>query len=346
MRTIRTAAALLASLALLSGAPASAQAQPVPSDEDRARAAAAFDQGVARFRLGDHTAALAAFEQAYRLAPAPPVLYNIGKTRAALGRDAAAYQALDRYLSESGPDVPAPRRREVMSLLATLRPRIGAVVLELRPEYALVAIDEGPADPAPPGGVLYLAPGEHALELQAPGHDAQTRAVVVSAGGQTTLTVTLEASAPPTHDTPLPPAPTPAPTLSPTPAPLPPPAGGGARRDGGGGLPAGAVVVGGVGLAALATTVVTGVLALGAQSDVDDAHEQVRQGRPVDAAEVEDTAARGRTLATVADVTLGVGVVALGVAIVWALTGGGGGHDEAGAPARVSFDARGVSLRF
>jgi hypothetical protein len=97
-----------------------------------------------------------------------------------------------------------------------------------------------------------------------------------------------------------------------------------------------------VGLVALGTTAVTGLLALGADSDMDEARAAAGRGEPVDLAELGDTASRGKTLATVADVALGVGVVALGVAIVWAVSAGGGGDEDA----TVSFDGRRLVVTF
>lgn len=336
MRRTPTVAVLLASLAFLAG-PRAALAQPGPSEEERARAAAAFDQGVARFRIGDQAAALAAFEEAYRLAPAAAVLYNIGKTRAALGRAASAYAALERYLSESGPEVPAARRAEVMRQLAELRPRIASVVLDVRPVGALLAVDGGPSDPLPPGGVLFLEPGEHSLALSAPGCEPQALPLHADAGGESSLAVTLVPEAPP-EAPPPPEEPAPPPPPGPHPVPEPPARAPRPAR----GLPGGSLVVGTVGLVALGTTAVTGILALGADSDVDVARAAAARGEAVDRAALQDTASRGRTLATVADVALGVGVVALGVAIVWAVSSGTGGDEDAA----VAFDGRRLIVAF
>src|SRR5581483_788626 len=66
-------------------------------------AKAAFAVGKQAFERGEYEMALAQFQKAEALAPAPSLLYNIGRTFEALGRFKEASQMYDRYLEQVGP---------------------------------------------------------------------------------------------------------------------------------------------------------------------------------------------------------------------------------------------------
>jgi hypothetical protein len=92
-------------------------------------ARAHFQEGSARARAGDVTAALREFEAAYAAAPHFSVLYNIGQARATLGRYVEAAAAFERYLADGGEQVDAKRREEVAELLDSARSHIGQLRL-------------------------------------------------------------------------------------------------------------------------------------------------------------------------------------------------------------------------
>jgi tetratricopeptide (TPR) repeat protein len=66
-------------------------------------AKAAFAVGKQAFERGEYEMALAQFQKAEALAPAPSLLYNIGRTYEALGRFREASQMYDKYLEQVGP---------------------------------------------------------------------------------------------------------------------------------------------------------------------------------------------------------------------------------------------------
>lgn len=290
------------------------RAAPCPADDLRDRAAAAFDQGVNRFRLGDSRAALAAFMEAYRLVPDAGILYNIGQTQLALGDEGAAFLSLERFLAEAT-DVSRARRTEVQRTLRRLRPRVGAVVLSVRPQDADLSVDGASPSDLPPGGVIYLSPGAHRLELSATGHRSEVREVDVRARGEERLEVMLETieaeietpvaveeqgadSADGAQHT----------------RPTPPPSGG---------VSAGPILLGALSVACFATAAVTGLMALRVDRDIEEARRAHRSGASVDRAAIEDRAATGKTLALVTDIALGAGAVAATVAIILAVKGSG-----------------------
>lgn len=93
-------------LAYALGAP-SAWADPAaPTDAALASATDAarshFKTGIKLYQDQNYAGALAEFEAAYALAPRPLLLYHLGRCYQALGRDAEARTAFDRFLA-SGP---------------------------------------------------------------------------------------------------------------------------------------------------------------------------------------------------------------------------------------------------
>lgn len=74
-------------------------------------AKAAFAQGKAAFERGDYERALAEFEKANALAPAPTLHYNLGSTYEKLQRYNEAAQAFQRYLDQVGAPTTDDQRR-------------------------------------------------------------------------------------------------------------------------------------------------------------------------------------------------------------------------------------------
>src|SRR6478672_9346160 len=84
----------LAVLLLLTALPARA----APIDD----AKKAFAEGKAAFERGDYEAALAAYQRANMILPAPNLYYNIGATYERLGRYQEAALAFDKYFEMAG----------------------------------------------------------------------------------------------------------------------------------------------------------------------------------------------------------------------------------------------------
>jgi hypothetical protein len=123
-----------------------------------------FQQGLARARVGDVTAALHEFEAAYAAAPHFSVLYNIGQARATLGRYVEAAASFERYLADGGEQVGAKRREEVETLLEAARSRIGQLRLVVEEEAgARVWLDGVELSRERWGAPIPLSVGEHSL---------------------------------------------------------------------------------------------------------------------------------------------------------------------------------------
>jgi len=119
-------AAVVAMLALAGGAGAVRAAPPPASDAVRDAARAKLVEGVDALKRGEPRVALDRFADAYALFPSPKIHYDFGLAYVALGRDADALSAFERFLAEA-PDAPADKRDKAARYVAELRARVGAV---------------------------------------------------------------------------------------------------------------------------------------------------------------------------------------------------------------------------
>ncbi|MFO8072022.1 MAG: tetratricopeptide repeat protein [Polyangia bacterium] len=119
----------LAALLLVPAAAPGGGEEPEPetkkvADQDRELARDHFEKGRDRFRAGRYREAIEHFELAYELAPAPEILYNIGRCHEELGEESNAVDNYEMYLRMS-PE--AEDREEV-------RARIGGLEKEKESE--------------------------------------------------------------------------------------------------------------------------------------------------------------------------------------------------------------------
>jgi len=115
---------------------AQAHAQ-APADAGRAAARAKVQEGAALFDAGNFAGALARFDEAYARFPAPAIHFNRAQALRALGRNAEAEQALERFIKEAK-DASAEKRAEAEQQLA-----------ELRRAHAPAPVAPAPVVPAP-----------------------------------------------------------------------------------------------------------------------------------------------------------------------------------------------------
>lgn len=299
------------------------------AQDAREQARAAFNRGVERYEASDFEEALAAFQEAFRLAPHPSVRVNMANCYERLGRPSEAIFHYERFLAE-GENVPPAQRREVEQTLATLRLQVGTVRLTVRPDGATVRIDGGEARRGPFDPIT-LTPGRHSIEVSLDGFRTSTREISVSGGRATEVSIELERIAEPL-----------APVTESEPEPDPQPAEtepsetaeglGNADEDydsddadrGGGGfrLEAPTIVSGVATGVVLVTAAVLGILALGAQSDFDDAHARVQDGslsrseREAAYRDSVDASDRADAFSLTADILGIAGIVGVGVTAV------------------------------
>ena len=142
------------------------------------------------FDRRDFAGALARFDEAYALFPAPGIQFNRAQALHALGRNAEAVQALERFLKEAK-DISAEKRAEAEQDLATIRSQLAAErpaapaqapkTAAASPTSTVTAVPSAPASPAPPATAA-SAPASPAPPATATTSAPPPRAVPPEAG--------------------------------------------------------------------------------------------------------------------------------------------------------------------
>jgi hypothetical protein len=163
--------ALMVGWALLGGVVGVSGAQ--PSTDAVATARALADEGANAYAARDYARALALFEHAHRLVPAPTIALFEARTLVQLGRLREAHAAYLRVIgAEQRADEPAQFRSAVEAAhaeLAQLKPRIPrlhVVVTGKVDEDSVVLLDERPLASSLIPGWLLVDPGTHTLRLR------------------------------------------------------------------------------------------------------------------------------------------------------------------------------------
>ncbi len=267
-------------------------------DDDAARRH--FKQGVSLFKDGDYRSALFEFEAAYQLSNNPQLLYNIAVSHEELHHYAAATVAYEQYLERLGDELEAARSEQVEAELKKLRRRVGTVMVDSDPPGATVRTGERILGVTPFEAPLDL--GEVELEFEAEGYETRRESVSISGGERIPVEVTMRAvqrlsarlpdveTRPSTDD-----------------ADAPPPKR--AQR-----LRAGSLATLGVAGAAGVGAIVVGVLAVGANNDLDD-----ERGRSTTRSDLDALERRRDELSVTTDVLIGVtaglAVISLGLGV-------------------------------
>jgi hypothetical protein len=199
---------LCLTLAPLLTAPAQAE-RPRPGAAQAA--AKAFERGQKLYVQGKYLEAIAAFEEAHRLAPHASALFNIGRCYESMGRSAQAVEQYERAL-KAAPE--AGLEADLRARIGRLRAEPVRVFVSSEPAGARVTVDGARApEPGQTPIVVKLAPGEHVLILEHKGYHLTTRRVEVEMAKEQPVQVVLR---------PLPrPCPPPPPPCPPPPAPCP-----------------------------------------------------------------------------------------------------------------------------
>lgn len=114
--------------------------QPAPTEADLAAAREHFDRGIRLFDQSDNDGALAEFQRAWELSRRPSVLFNIAATNQAMRRYGEAIAALQRFLADAPPE-PRRQRRDAEHTLEELQQLIAHVRVVLDPEDATLLLD-------------------------------------------------------------------------------------------------------------------------------------------------------------------------------------------------------------
>jgi hypothetical protein len=219
-------------------------------------------------------------------------------------------------------------RQDCAGWIADLERSMPTVIVAVRTQDdrdvqgARITIDGAPE--ALTGRPTALDPGEHAVVVDAPGFTSTTERLFVNATEKNRLVVVKLA---PEASAPRPPASTPPNTTEPARA-----------ASAHGGPPTASWILGGVGVAALGVSVVFG---FSAQKQLADAeHAPCAATKSCD--ESIRTSAKNKLV--LADVTLGIGIAALGAGALWWLLEPGSSTTATTTSARVRVGVRGTTV--
>jgi tetratricopeptide (TPR) repeat protein len=167
-------------------------APPAAPPDANAEAARHFQQGVALLGTNNYAAALAEFEESYRLRPLAGVLKNIAISQQGMFLYAEAIKTLERYMAHS-PNLAEAERAEVTNLIGEMRALLADIFVIAKPDGATITVDRRPVGVTPLVQPLALPAGIHQIELSAQGYTPERREVTVVAGSAQRLAFELVA---------------------------------------------------------------------------------------------------------------------------------------------------------
>lgn len=258
-----------------------------------AAAEALFDQARSAMDLGEYDEACEKFRESNRLDPAPGTLLNLANCEEKRGKLATAWElfrAVEDQLPAGDDRIPVARDRA-----AKLKPRLPRLTIDAGtspPDGIQVTRDGIDLGVASLGTPLPVDPGEHEVVVTLPGKAPKSFQVFVVEGESKTLDV-LGAGT--TGDE----------------------GGASATVDNSSGNQTLGFVFGGIGIAGVVIGSVTGIMALGKQSTVDDECD----GNGLCSKEGADAASSGSTLATVSTISWVVGALGIGAGAYFLLSG-------------------------
>jgi hypothetical protein len=268
---------------------------------DSVTAEALFQSGREAMDKGDVKSACDRFEESYRIEPRPGTALNLGNCREQLGQVASAWQRFQEAAQTLSPeDARAPIAKQRAAALSGKVPKL-LLRLPAGAEGWVVLRDGVELGSASLNLALPVDPGAHRIEVRAPGRAPNVTTVELATSEQKELE--LSAGPEPARAT--------ADTQSPRPI------SGGTRALG--------WALSGVGVAGVATSLVTGAMVMDEDSTVD--RECVNKQCTPAGLEAAD---RGRTLATVSTIAAITGVASLGLGIYFLVSDSGTPQKAAG----------------
>ncbi len=278
-------------LTLLLAAPARAASGEREAEEH-------FKRGVSLYQEADFKAALVEFRRAYEISHNFRVLFNLGQAEYQATDYAAALTSFERYLREGADKVPRARRAEVEQEITRLHTRTGVLIVTVVQVGAEVSVDDKKVGLSPLQQEVLVATGTRRVAVSKDGYKPFTTSVEIAGGDARRLDVNLGASiepvvAPPPG--PAPPAPAPEPRKTPR------------RIPWEGWAATGALTLG---------ATVTGLLALKANGDLDDARAKFGVSR----AELDSATSRTKAFSIVSDICFVGAVVAGSISLYLTLT--------------------------
>lgn len=146
------------------------------------------ERGVRALRERRFLDAQLALEEAARRTPTPATWFNLGLAYRGLGRNTAAIEVFERFLSAPPPGTEPARVQAVRDIIEALRRSLASLAVRVVPASAALRVDDREV---PLGAPLALDPGRHVLEFTAEEHRPERREVTLLPGGQTIFELSL-----------------------------------------------------------------------------------------------------------------------------------------------------------
>lgn len=255
------------------------QAQP----RDQAGAEKLYDEAAALLAKGDFAAACPKFEQSQKLDPAAGTMMSLAGCAEHDGKIATAYARLKEARRLNADTASATRREQMEKFigesLARIEPRLPMVTIDVycastdapngrrkcNDQAGLKVLRSKQDVTAALGTSLPVDPGQHPVEVTAPGFKTNASTILAEESKQITVDLVIEAA--PSEPT-EPKAVDPTPRLPDEPVQKPTPKT--PESSSMSGLEIGGIVIGVVGLATIGASIGTGVVAQGKKSELDD----------------------------------------------------------------------------
>lgn len=275
-----------------------------PTDAEKETARSLMDDGDRLRAARDNAGALQRYQAAHDIMKVPTTGIEVAKTLTALGKlveaRRMAIEVANLPVAAGEPNVMAAARQEASTLAAQLATRIPSATIQVWPKEAQASIfvDSAQIPPAAVGLPYKTNPGEHVVQVTAPGYQTAEQRFKLEEGGSTTVSVNLivdpQATAAPEQA--APPA-EPAQAQAPEPEPLAPPAAEPDRTR--------AYIAFGIAGAGAVLGTVTGLMSLGKASSAKD-HCNDDLCTP----EASDDIDSSKSLATFSNIGFGVAIAA------------------------------------
>jgi hypothetical protein len=165
---------------------------PKPADKtpEQKEADRHFKAGVALYGEQKFAEALAEFERAYEIAPAPIVLYNMAACHRELSHYAESVKFYRRFLDEGEGKAPADRIIAAKAELDGILARIARVSVTA-PDGAEVLVDGQSMGTMPLDMPLIVAPGEHKVVVHLAGKRDGDKNLRVASGDEVSVKIAL-----------------------------------------------------------------------------------------------------------------------------------------------------------
>jgi hypothetical protein len=165
------------------------------SAQNEAAAKREYGKGFAALQAGRYGDALAHYRRSYELSPRPRTLFNMALCEELLGQEEAAFEHYTLFVA-TAEERDAEFVDQARERAARLAQRLaGRLTVTSTPAGAEVRVDGSERAQGRTPVTLSLTPGEHYIQIAAPGADPVERVVTIAPRERSTLSIELELSA-------------------------------------------------------------------------------------------------------------------------------------------------------